>query len=391
MSVTPGCFNGAVDLTCLTETIDRLVALDPSSYADTESVETLQRQLARVQAFVTSVTGAFDTSGNWAPDGARSAAAWLATRCRMPKGQARRELRRARALRRLPVCARAWLDGEINASHIDAFAGLCREATAGALERDEELLVDKARTLRHESFVRTLSYWEQLADPDGTEEDAQARHDRREVYLESSFDGMWLGRITLDPVSGAIVSGELERLERELFEADWAAARLELGREPTSAELGRSARQRRGDALVEMAARSRTAPRDGRRPAPLFSVFVGYETMHGRICELAQGTALSPGELVPWLDGAYLERAVFGPERRVEISAAARLFTGATRRAIELRDRQCAHLYCDMPASACEVDHIVAYAAGGPTTQENGRLLCGFHNRLRNQRPPPGQ
>ena len=25
----------------------------------------------------------------------------------------------------------------------------------------------------------------------------------------------------------------------------------------------------------------------------------------------------------------------------------------------------------------------------GPTTQENGRLLCPFHNRLRNQRPPP--
>jgi hypothetical protein len=31
----------------------------------------------------------------------------------------------------------------------------------------------------------------------------------------------------------------------------------------------------------------------------------------------------------------------------------------------------------------------VPYAEGGPTTQENGRLLCGFHNRLRSQWPKP--
>jgi 5-methylcytosine-specific restriction protein A len=80
---------------------------------------------------------------------------------------------------------------------------------------------------------------------------------------------------------------------------------------------------------------------------------------------------------------------VFGPKNRVEVSEKARLFTGATRRAIELRDRECTHPYCDLPASACQVDHIIPDAANGPTTQENGRLLCGFHNRLRNERPPP--
>jgi 5-methylcytosine-specific restriction endonuclease McrA len=66
-----------------------------------------------------------------------------------------------------------------------------------------------------------------------------------------------------------------------------------------------------------------------------------------------------------------------------------RFYTGATRRAVELRDRRCTHPYCHRPLDDCEVDHIVTYAEGGPTTQENGRLLCSFHNRLRNQRPPP--
>ena len=58
-------------------------------------------------------------------------------------------------------------------------------------------------------------------------------------------------------------------------------------------------------------------------------------------------------------------------------------------RAIELRDRECTHHYCDVPAPSCQVDHIVPFSAGGPTVEENGRLLCAFHNRLRNGRQPP--
>jgi hypothetical protein len=90
-----------------------------------------------------------------------------------------------------------------------------------------------------------------------------------------------------------------------------------------------------------------------------------------------------------YLEGADFERAVFAPGKRVEVSVTSRLFSGATRRAIELRDRACTHAYCDIPAEQCQIDHIEPYAQGGPTTQENGRVLCGFHNRLRNQRPPP--
>jgi hypothetical protein len=378
-----------MDLDVLTKAIDRLSGSDPSLCADTESIEVLQRQLARLDAFVTEATAVFDATGNWVPDGARNAAAWLASRCRLPKGQARRLVRRGRELRHLPACTRAWADGDITAAQVDAITELRCDSTEGALARDEAMLVEQARTLRYESFVRAVAYWKQLADPDGIEEDDQKCRSRRDVYLGSSFRGMWLGKITLDPISGSIVAGELERLEREMFEADWAEARTALGRDPTTAELSRTPGQRRADALVEMATRSQIAPSNGRRPAPLFSVLVGYETLHGRICELAQGTVVAPGSLVPWLDEAYLERAVFEPGRRVEVSATTRLFTGASRHAIELRDRECTHPYCDASVASCEVDHIVPYGAGGATTEANGRLLCGFHNRLRNQRPPP--
>jgi hypothetical protein len=138
-----------------------------------------------------------------------------------------------------------------------------------------------------------------------------------------------------------------------------------------------------------MATRSKTAPADGRRPEPLITILVDYPTLYGRICELANGIVLSPGSLLEWLDGASFERVVFGPGKRAECSVQSRFFTGATRRAIELRDRGCVHEYCEETVDNCEIDHIVPYSKGGPTTQENGRVLCGFHNRQRNQRPPP--
>jgi hypothetical protein len=378
-----------MQLAALVETIDELVECDPSAFADADSMVELHRQLSRLEAFVTTAAAAFDSSGDWAADGAQTSSAWLATRTHLPKRTVRRRLRLGRQLRHLPVTTQAWLAGQLSEPHVAAVTELRNERTAEALQRDEELLVEQGKTLRFESFAKVLAYWLGRADARGAEDRAEAQRQDRHAYFDSSFEGMWFGKLTLDPVSGAIVGGELERLHEELFRADWEEARNRLGRDPKVTELRRTPGQRRADAFVEMAARSASMPAGARRPAPLFNVFVGYETLYGPICELAQGPVLSPGSLLPWLTQAYIERTVFSPPNRVEVSERARFFTGATRRAIELKDRQCTHPYCDRPAEICEVDHVVPYCAGGRTTQDNGRLLCGFHNRLRNQRPPP--
>jgi len=114
----------------------------------------------------------------------------------------------------------------------------------------------------------------------------------------------------------------------------------------------------------------------------LFTVLVDFPTLAGRVCELAQGIVVSPGSLVPWLTEAYFERAVFTPGARIEVSPTARLFTGATKRAIELRDRECSHPYCD-GSTACQVDHIVPYAEGAPHRTSNVRRCRGHPLRSR--------
>ncbi len=170
---------------------------------------------------------------------------------------------------------------------------------------------------------------------------------------------MWFGDLVLDPISGAIVAKALERIVDELFEADWAEARARLGDAVTTGDLSRTPAQRRADALVEMARRAGSAPADGRRPEPLFTVLVGYESFAGRICQLANGSVVSPGSLVPWLDSAWVERVVFDrPSRVIDVGVARRLFSGATRRAVQVRDRECFHELCDEPAEDCEIDHV---------------------------------
>jgi hypothetical protein len=128
-----------------------------------------------------------------------------------------------------------------------------------------------------------------------------------------------------------------------------------------------------------MARRAQAVPAGARLPEPLFTVLVGYETLAGRVCELASGAVVTPATLLPWLNQAWVERVVFaGPKRVTNVGQRRRLFSGATRRAVEVRDRECYSEFCD-PAEECEIDHVVPFSKGGLTIDTNGRPACGYH------------
>lgn len=381
---------GVMVLCSLSTAVDGLVELDPDVFADRDTIRGLHRELARLSAVVARADAAFEASGVWSADLARSAASWLGYRCHQPMVEVKGSLAEGRAMRVLPRLEQARLDGQVSSGHGRMLARLLKPATRQAAIDDEDHLVEMATKLDFVGFARALAYWEQHVDPDGCDDEAERQRIKRQVSLVESYGGMWLGAMTLDPVSGQIVESELSRLERALFEADWAQAKTRLGRKPLVSDLGRTGAQRRADALVEMATRSATAPADGRRPRPLFTALVGYETLHGRICQLASGRVISPAALLPWLDEALVERVVFDAKSRpIDVGRAERLFTGATRRAIEVRDRECTVEDCHVPYEECEIDHITPYECNGPTTTDNGRCHCPFHNRKRNKPPPP--
>jgi hypothetical protein len=300
-------------------------------------------------------------------------------------------VRLGRVLRHMPAVEAAWLAGDVGEAHVRLLASVRTPATAECSARDESMLVEQAKGLRYGQFARCVAYWSQLADPDGADDSAGARHAARSLHLSPTFGGSWALNGLLDPINGAIVAKALTAIEQELFAADWAEAKAREGEHVRISHLARTPAQRRADALVEMARRSMALPAGSRLPEPLFSVLVGYETFAGRVCELASGAVVAPADLARWLGEAWVERVVFdGAERIRDVGVRRRLFAGGSRRAVQLRDRECFHPYCEEPAEGCQIDHVQPWAAGGLTTEANGRVACGFHNRQRDgARPPP--
>jgi 5-methylcytosine-specific restriction endonuclease McrA len=368
----------------------------------------LLREKAAMDARVAREVAAFDASGAWKASGAMTARAWMLQSCHLSAAEAARLLSRGRALRHLPAVDRAFAAGALTGDHVAIVVSLDHGATREALQRDQHQLVDLARLHTFAEWKGLLEAWKQRVDPDGTTEAAEEKRNRRDAWLVETFDGTWLGRMTLDPVSGTIVADELERLEQRLFDADRAEAAGRLGRAPQPTELIRTPAQRRADALVWMARRSASRSGGTAKPVPLFAVHMGWETLHGALSRMEDGTPVPPVELLSWLEGAdvvrvehhpegpltlshamrmpevtvrCLEHAVLDAKDRKECNPDDRVFTGATRRAIEIRDGRCTHPFCDRPARHCQVDHIIPYSLGGRTTQDNGRLLCSFHNR----------
>ena len=372
---------------------DRAHAADLATLSDRE-LEHALRELgalrARAAALEARVGGEWDARKVWTARGARSAASWLAHVSRAPVETCRRSPRWGRKLRDLPAIAAAWSAGRITDAHVQRLLALDTARTHSRLVEDQVDVTRWATDLPWRPFVRRLQDWLDEHDPDGAEPDDRAG---RRVHCSRTASDTWRLDGWLDPLSGTIVARELDRLERQLFLEDQREATQRLGVDPLPAQFRRTPAQRRADALVLMAERSATLPDDGRRGRPLFTVLVGQDSLR-RILELTNGIELRPGQLLDHLEPAIFEQVLFDTPVHVLGVSSQRTYRGLLRKAIEARDRGCRFPGCDAPIDDCEIDHRVPAAAGGQTSQENGRVYCGPHNRARNHlpnddKPPP--
>lgn len=344
------------------------------------------RHSAALAAFKARLAHEWEGRKTWCRDGAGAPSAWLAKRSRADKRDWGSALWIGRVLTDMPLVAAAYGAGDIDTCHVRKLASVYNHRSAAAFTRDEDVLVAFAQRLTFLDFCVKVGCWALENDPDGTSKRARDAYDRRDAYFVASFGGTWIGRQTLDPVSGEIISAEHTRLEKALFEADWAEARERLGREPTVADLRRTPAQRRADAFVEMAKRS-ARPAAGKSPRPLFTVSIGERAFEW-LCRLTSGEVVSPIALIPWLSDAELEAILFdGGGKAIEVSRR-RSFVGALRRVVEVRDGFCA-CGCGTPAEHCQIDHVLPWIDGGMTRQENGQPLCRPSNRRKGRRRVP--
>lgn len=90
---------------------------------------------------------------------------------------------------------------------------------------------------------------------------------------------------------------------------------------------------------------------------------------------------ISPASIRQWACDADIIPVVLGGQGEVlDVGRSQRLFTRKLRRAIMARDGGCSAPGCSIPAPWCEAHHIEHWENGGPTSVDNGTLLCSHHH-----------
>jgi Domain of unknown function (DUF222)/HNH endonuclease len=337
----------------------------------------------KVMALVLGLVREVDGSGLARESGATCTAAWLRSRLRLSVGAAR------------------LLVGD--AERLDAGPAAVRDAVAaGAVSVEQARIIGatvdtvhtEAGTAAADKAVGLLLDWAGEFDPDGLRklchrvldhvapqvaDEAQRRavqaaekRDLRDRYLNVSLHDGGRVRLTglLDVETGALVRTVLDPLSG-----------------PHGQDDDRTPGQRRHDALADvcrLALRTGDLPAGGGGETTQVMVTTSFDALVG---QLGAGT-LDTGERISAetvrrlaCDAAILPAVLGGNGQVLDVGRQRRLFTGAIRRALVLRDGGCAFPSCDRPPRWCAGHHVRHWSDGGTTSLGNGVLLCPAHHR----------
>ena len=125
----------------------------------------------------------WDNRQVWADNGSKAPGARLARETGMRHPRAKTLVRRARNLPAMPATTQAYTAGELTGDHVDLLAACNQPATTTAFADAEDTLVEACRTPWFDNAVRTLAYWRQRVDPDGTTERAARLREGRHATI----------------------------------------------------------------------------------------------------------------------------------------------------------------------------------------------------------------
>jgi Domain of unknown function (DUF222) len=366
----------------LRSALDGLAQVDLAELSDAALLELVAEWATaanRITAALTAAVRAADRRGAHQADGAVSMKAWLRGVCHLAPAEATAMVSTGRRLEQLPATAAAFAAGGITAEHARVITRamtprrVAKAAEGGiALDETDRVLAALARTTTPQDTARAVARWVAGIDPDGALDDAADV--RRRFSMATGLDGRVHLRGELDPVGG-------EHLHTAL-------AALMNGDRPAGDRRGHA--ERRADALVALArgALDGGALPDVRGERPHVRVVVDWQSL----CAARGAVGVAGGEL-GWAGpitpetarrlacDASVARTLTGPDGLpLDVGRAQRTASAAIRRAVELRDGHCVFAGCDAPPEWCDVHHVVHWAHGGPTSCDNGALLCERHH-----------
>ncbi|MDQ6649788.1 MAG: HNH endonuclease [Actinomycetota bacterium] len=294
----------------------------------------------------------------------------LAAALRLSPVTAGRRLEVARTLAgSLPATRAALERGEISYGHACVLADAVDRLTPLSAAAVESRVLDRARTQTPGRLRRITERAVIEADPANADIAHAAAIAKRDVVLYPRPFGMATVAATMSAPDAELVLAALDRLARD------------RGREGL---IG----NRRVDALVELAAAAESGPGRASRPAAV-AVTVDLATV--------LGLADRPGELVGYgpipaglartlaADGAWTRWILTPRGGLLDRGRTTYCPPAALASYVAGRDGTCRFPGCAQPARRCDIDHTVAFDAGGGTDRDNLGLLCRRHHRLKHE------
>jgi hypothetical protein len=314
-------------------------------------------------------------------EGARDVAAWLTQRARADRGQARRDLRLARALdTRWDRTARALREGEANRAQAEvivaALETLPDDLDPDLLAQAEERLVAEASRFGPRQ-LRILG--RRILDVLAPEvaEDAERRALEREEAHAAAVTALSSRRRGDGTTDLKIRVADL--LADRLFtylEAFTSPRHTSGDRRPYDQKLGHAFA-----AFLESVDPDRMPLHGG--DATTLMVTIDFDRLRdGLGTALVGDTPITAGQARRLACTANILPAVLGGTSEIlDLGRARRLFSHAQRKAMAIRDRTCRAEGCDIPAAWCEAHHASQpWTRGGRTDLADGALLCPWHH-----------
>ncbi len=280
----------------------------------------------------------------------------------------------ARDLRHLPGTAAALAAGEIGPEQAGAIGQASRRGVLGTPEETEGQLLPVARDGSSDGLRRHIRDAEHRTDGGDLKKQERRQQALRSASLNRRGDGMWelYARLPSEP-------GEQLAVALEAF-------RTPDGPDTPMAEQ-RSFDKRTADALSDLvrAVLQRGAPISG-GVRPQLNVTIPIEllspgadgagtTDHGGVLSSEAVQRLSCDSDVRWI----LTR---NSTEVLDVGRTTHRWTVAQRRALVFRDGGCRGPGCDRPPAWCDAHHVQWWSQDGPTSLDNGLLLCRRHHRL---------
>ncbi len=364
-----------------------------------QELDVLRRQVEAASAVLVQRV---DAAGAFVEDGHRNVAAWGRATNHWSHGEAAGMAKLAKAFTLLPQFAAAAQSGVLGVAQMHALAKLAANPRVREhLDADaDRLLTEGARDLPFDDFVTLLRHFEALADADG----AQDRHDRAVLDRRASV-AFVDERAFLDAAGpaydGVIFDQVLHHYTELEWQTEWDLLATIHGDRMCADLMERTPAQRRFDALQRIFATA-AAGADGSGPVVTIDIVIDQATYEhqlatflganpdplpvshagSRRCQDTQGHLVDPRAAVAASLVGQVRRLVLEADGVVlDMGRRRRLFTGALREAVMLAAGRCGHPGCGLPGHACQADHTIPYARGGPTSARNAGPECGAHNR----------